>query len=218
MSTGLIIALIVIGAVLVVAVAALMALRYGRSHGGGDLRKRFGPEYDRAVTRHDGDTKAAERDLARRVARHGDLRVEPLDPERQERFQARWAAAQERFVDAPREALSEADHLLGEAAEARGFPDSGHYDEQLAALSVHHARHVQGYRHVHRLAHAPEHAAGHAPEQPATAGHGPAGDGVSGNGAATEEMRTAMIEARELFQDLVGAGAVGSGTKGSRVI
>ncbi|MET9731698.1 hypothetical protein ABZZ79_13885 [Streptomyces sp. NPDC006458] len=200
MSTGLIIALIVIGAVIVVAVAALLALRSGRSRGGRDLRRRFGPEYDRAVTRHDGDTKAAEQDLARRVERHGDLHTEPLDPARRERFQTRWAAAQERFVDAPREALSEADHLLGEAAEARGFPDTGHYDDQLSALSVHHARHVEGYRHVHRLA--------HAHDEP----------GSSGNGAATEEMRTAMIEARELFQDLVGAGAGESETKGSRVI
>ncbi|MFI9149339.1 hypothetical protein [Streptomyces sp. NPDC053367] len=198
MSTGLIIALIVIGAVLVIAVAAFFALRARRPHGGQDLRRRFGPEYDRAVARHDGDTQAAERELAQRLERHGDLHPEPLDPARRERFEARWAAAQELFVDAPRAAVSEADHLLAEAAEARGFPDSAHYDDQLSALSVHHAHHVQGYRHVHRLAHAP--------------------DGQGAERTATEEMREAMIEARELFEDLVGAGAGSADKKGSRGI
>ncbi|CAL9431987.1 hypothetical protein [Streptomyces sp. enrichment culture] len=200
MSTGLIIALIVIGAVLVIALAAFLALRARRTHGGSDLRRRFGPEYDRTVARHDGDTKAAERELTERLERHGDLRPQPLDPARRERFEARWAAAQELFVDAPRAAVSEADHLLAEAAEARGYPDSGHYDDQLSALSVHHAEHVQGYRHVHRLAHEPD------------------GQDGTGRGAATEEMREAMVEARELFEDLVGAGAGGADRKGSRGI
>ncbi|MGC0332267.1 ABC-type nickel/cobalt efflux system permease component RcnA [Streptomyces sp. SAI-170] len=200
MSTGLIIALIVIGAVLVIAVAAFLALRARSPRGGRDLRRRFGPEYDRAVARHDGDTKAAERELNQRVERHGDLHPEPLDPVRRERFEARWAAAQELFVEAPRAAVSEADHLLAEAAEARGFPDSSHYDDQLSALSVHHAVHVQGYRHVHRLAHEPD------------------GNGVAEERTATEEMREAMVEARELFEDLVGAGAGGADKKGSRGI
>ncbi|MFJ5773121.1 hypothetical protein [Streptomyces sp. NPDC093094] len=197
MSTGLIIALIVVVAVVVVAVAALAALRARRPHGGRSLRRRFGPEYDRAVARHDGDTAAAERELAERVERHGDLHPEPLEAARRERFEARWTAAQELFVDAPRAAVSEADHLLAEAAEAKGFPDSHHYDEQLSALSVHHAAHVEGYRHVHRLAQTSE--------------------GQGRDGRSTEEMREAMVEARELFEDLVGAGARTTHRKGSRV-
>lgn len=200
MSTGLIIALIVIGAVLIIALAAFLALRARRPRGGSDLRRRFGPEYDRAVARHDGDTKAAERELNERLERHGDLRPEPLDPARRERFEARWAAAQELFVDAPRAAVSEADHLLAEAAEARGYPDSRHYDDQLSALSVHYAQHVQGYRHVHRLAHQPD------------------GQDAAGQRAVTEEMREAMVEARELFDDLVGAGAGGADKNRSRGI
>ena len=50
MSTGLIIALIVIVAVAVVALLVLRAR--GPRHGGG-LKRRFGPEYERAVARHD---------------------------------------------------------------------------------------------------------------------------------------------------------------------
>src|SRR5690606_29808391 len=70
MSTGLIIALIVIAAVLV-AVAAVVALRARGPRHGMSLKRRFGPEYERAVARHDGDTQAAERELADRVERHG---------------------------------------------------------------------------------------------------------------------------------------------------
>lgn len=184
MSTGLIIALIVIVAV-VVAVAAVLTLRTrGPRHSAG-LKRRFGPEYDRAVARHDGDTRAAERELAERVERHGDLRERPLESAERARYEARWTAAQERFVDAPRDAVAEADRLIAELAAARGFPADGHYEDQLAALSVHHAHHVEGYRRVHRVARAQ-----------ANAAH-------DGGGAGTEEMREAMVEARALFEELV---------------
>ncbi|MCT7354007.1 hypothetical protein N4P33_17845 [Streptomyces sp. 15-116A] len=179
MSTGLIIALIVIVAVLV-AVAAVVILRARGPRHGMSLKRRFGPEYDRTVARHDGDTKAAERELAERVERHGALHERELEPAERERFEARWTAAQERFVESPREALAEADRLIAELAGARGFPDGGQYEEQLAALSVHHAHHVDGYRRVHRVTRAHE-------------------DG----GAGTEEMREAMVEARALFDDLL---------------
>lgn len=183
MSTGWIIALIVIVAAVALVVAAL-TLR-GRGAGGGrDLRRRFGPEYDRALSRHDGDARAAERELAERVERHGKLRERPLEPAQRERFEARWTAAQERFVEAPQDAVTEADQLLAELAAVRGFPDGGQYEEQLAALSVHHADHVQGYRHVHRIARARV-------------------SGVPEGRTATEEMREAMVEARALFDDLL---------------
>ncbi|MFF5492657.1 hypothetical protein [Streptomyces aquilus] len=180
MTTGVIIALIVIVAAVVV-VAVVLARR---KPGGRDLKRRFGPEYDRAVARHDGDSQAAERELAERVDKHGSLRERDLEPAQRQQYEARWAAAQERFVESPREAVSEADRLLAEVAGARGFPDGGQYEEQLAALSVHHAHHVHGYRRVHRVARGTE-------------------DGAQGG---TEEMREAMVEARALFEELVGAG------------
>ncbi|MGW1748010.1 hypothetical protein ACWCRD_20870 [Streptomyces sp. NPDC002092] len=182
MSTGMIIALIVIVAAVVV-VAAVLTLRARGGYGGRDLKRRFGPEYDRTLARHDGDAKAAERELTERVQRHGSLREQPLEPARREEFTARWTAAQERFVDAPREAVAEADRLLAELAALRGFPDDSHYEEQLAALSVHHADHVHGYRRVHRVARAGV-------------------SGQDGGRADTEEMREAMVEARALFEDL----------------
>lgn len=183
MSTGVIVLIVIVAAVVVLG-AAVLALRARGAQGSRGLKRRFGPEYERTVARHDGDVKAAERELAERVERHSGLRERPLEPTEIERFEARWTAAQEHFVDAPREAVGEADRLLADLARARGFPDGAQYEEQLAALSVHHADHVHGYRQVHRLAHAR------------------VGGGPDGGEPGTEEMRKAMIEARALFEDL----------------
>ncbi|MBB6419332.1 hypothetical protein [Streptomyces sp. AK010] len=182
MSTGLIIALIVTAAVVII--AAVMTLRARGPRRGPSLKRRFGPEYDRAVARHDGDTKAAERELTERVQRHGDLRERSLEPAQREQYEARWTAAQERFVDSPREAVAEADRLLAEVAGVRGFPDGGQYEEQLAALSVHHAHHVDGYRRVHRAAHL-------------------RAEDARDGGQGTEDMREAFVAARALFEELV---------------
>ncbi|MFF9085189.1 hypothetical protein ACF1BE_01945 [Streptomyces sp. NPDC014991] len=181
MSTGMIIALAVIVAVVVVGALALIARSRGR-HGGSNLQRRFGPEYERTVALHDGDTKAAERELTGRLERHGELRERPLDPAERQRWADRWTAVQERFVDSPREAVADADRLLAELAAVRGYPDGERYEEQLDALSVHHAEHVDGYRRVHRAART--------------------GTGTDGSGAGTEELRSALLGARALFDDL----------------
>jgi len=55
---------VVIIAVIVISLAALLNLGHGRGGGGHGLKGRFGPEYDRTVADHDGDTKAAEQELA----------------------------------------------------------------------------------------------------------------------------------------------------------
>ncbi|MDK1343844.1 hypothetical protein QNO09_11090 [Streptomyces sp. 378] len=196
MSTGLIIALIVIAAVVVI-IAAVMTLRARGPRRGPNLKRRFGPEYDRAVARHDGDATAAERELTERVQRHGDLRERSLEPAQREQYEARWTAAQERFVDSPREAVAEADRLLAEVAGARGFPDGGQYEEQLAALSVHHAHHVDGYRRVHRAAHL-------------------RAEDARDGGQGTEDMREAMVAARALFEELVKPARHDGGPSGGR--
>ncbi|MEU1459158.1 hypothetical protein ABZ467_00450 [Streptomyces sp. NPDC005727] len=190
MSTGMIIAVIVVVAALVL--AAILITRGRGRQGGPDLKRRFGPEYQRTVARHDGDTKAAERELTERLERHGKLRERPLEPAEREQYGARWTAVQERFVEAPREAVAEADRLLSDLAAFRGYPEGGRYEEQLAALSVHHAQHVEGYRRVHRVSQA-----------------GPGGAGESA--AGTEELRTALMDARALFDDLMNDSAPATG-------
>ncbi|MEU3856163.1 hypothetical protein AB0F03_02065 [Streptomyces sp. NPDC028722] len=181
MSTGMIIALAVIVAVVVVGALALIARGRGRQ-GGPSLKRRFGPEYERTVALHDGDHKAAERELTGRLERHGALRELSLDSAERQRWTERWAAVQERFVDSPREAVADADRLLSELAAVRGYPAGERYEEQLDALSVHHPEHVDGYRRVHLAART--------------------GTGAAESGAGTEELRSALLGARALFDDL----------------
>ncbi|WP_051722879.1 preprotein translocase subunit SecG [Streptomyces albus] len=175
MSTGVIIILAVAALVIV---ALVLAPRVMQS-GGGGLKRRFGPEYERTVAHHNGDRKAAERELSERLRRHGDLRTRPLSAEAREQYVARWAGVQEQFVDSPSQAVDAAERLLGELIRERGFP-ADEYDEQVAALSVHHSHHVDGYRHVHAVA-------------------ARARDGR----AETEELREAVVHARALFEELV---------------
>ncbi|MET9557729.1 hypothetical protein [Streptomyces sp. NPDC006645] len=174
--------LIVVALIVVIAAAVAAVLYYGGGKGGGrgGLKRRFGPEYERAVNRHHGDVKAAENELKERVRLHGELRPHPLPAEARDQYVAHWAGLQERFVDSPRQAVVEADKLISRLAADRGFPDADQHSEQhLDALSVHHAHQVDGYRRVH-------HAASEA-----------------GQGASTEELREAMVAARQLFERLV---------------
>ncbi|MBB0246211.1 hypothetical protein FNQ90_19385 [Streptomyces alkaliphilus] len=170
---------IILVAVLAVLVLVYLALGPVMKRRRGDLRGRFGPEYDRAVDRHNGDEKAARAELSERLKRHGDLRTRTLPAEERERYRAQWGQVQQRFVDDPAGAVAEADHLLTRLAHDRGYPSDSH-DDRIAALSVHHPHQVDGYRRVHALA-----------------GRTAPGD------AATEDLRTAMLEAGEVFEKLM---------------
>ncbi|WP_327297924.1 MULTISPECIES: hypothetical protein [unclassified Streptomyces] len=173
MSTVLIVAVIV---VFVALVAAFLYFGPGRGARRGSLRRRFGPEYDRVLARHDGDTGAAEAELAERVRRHGSLKTRPLTAETRERYVSRWAGLQEQFVDSPQQAVAEAGRLVGALAQERGFPAPEDRENHADALSVHHPYHVNGYRALHSSVEA---------------------------GAGTEDLRAALLEARGLFGELV---------------
>ncbi|MGW7431464.1 hypothetical protein ACWGIN_18205 [Streptomyces sp. NPDC054861] len=168
-----------VAAVLLVAGLALRA-RTGPGSGKRSLKRRFGPEYDRTLERHGGDTEAAHRDLLDRVERHGHIRPLPLEPAAREQYTAQWTTLQERFVDAPRQAVTDAVQLLSRIAATRGFPAGDRHDDQLDALSVHHPRHVEGLRTARRAAHT--------------------------ESASTDELRKALLHARALFDDLTTAG------------
>lgn len=178
MSTGAIIIVVAAAVVLVTLLAAVVV----RARGGGRknaLRRHFGPEYDLNVAEHAGDTKAAERELEMRLRSYRDLKTEPLPGELRERYLAEWVGTQELFIESPEAAAATADQLLARLARDRGYP-SDRYEEQVAALSVHHADCVQGYRQLHVAA--------------ARAREGR---------ADTEELREAVVHARPFFEDLV---------------
>jgi hypothetical protein len=171
--------LIVLAAVVILLVAVLVWLyvRKRRSTTAG-LRQKFGPEYDRTVLAHGSERKAEAR-LVDRENRVEKLKIRDLDPTEYERFSNGWQSVQSRFVDSPNGAVTEADDLVCSVMKARGYPISD-FDQRAADISVDHPRVVENYRSAHEIA--------------LRLGRGE---------ATTEELRTAMIHYRSLFEELV---------------
>ena len=172
MSTGEIVAIVVV-IVLLVAAALVVAPMIRRQR----LKQKFGPEYERVVESHD-DRSTAERELRERQRRHAELDIRPLDDQTRERYGQQWAQVQERFVDDPESAVTEADELVTALMAERGYPTEG-YEQQLADLSIEHSQTLGHYRSAHdtRLR--------------------------VGDGASTEDLREAMVHYRALFEDLL---------------
>ena len=89
--------LAICAAILVIAAIGWYVYEQSRSR---HLRRRFGTEYDRAVT-DIGDRRRAESELARRENRINKLRIRALSVEDRMRFTDRWRLVQAQFVDDP---------------------------------------------------------------------------------------------------------------------
>jgi hypothetical protein len=161
---------------LIIAAAVVLFIRQRKSTRAG-LRVRFGTEYERAVQQH-GSERKAEAKLADREARVEKLKIRDLDPTERERYQSQWVAVQSPFVDYPKGAVTEADELVCSLMQARGYPVAD-FDQRAADISVDHPRVVENYRSAHDIA--------------LRLGRGE---------ASTEELRSAMIQYRSLFDDL----------------
>ncbi|HEX5188198.1 MAG TPA: hypothetical protein VFW16_01565 [Streptosporangiaceae bacterium] len=174
MSTGATVAIIVvIVIILIVAAVAATASRRRR------LRERFGPEYDRLVADQQSQRKA-EAELASRERRVRSLDIRPLTAAARTEYAAQWTSIQERFVDHPASAVSQAQQLVTAVLQDRGYPTEG-YEQMLADLSVEHARTLEHYRAAHAIS-----------------------ESTAGGSASTEDMRQAMIHYREMFDELLG--------------
>ncbi|WP_412539415.1 hypothetical protein R8Z50_26685 [Longispora sp. K20-0274] len=143
------------------------------------LRDRFGPEYDRAVG-EGASRAAAERELRDRQRRHAQLALRDLTPDARARYAAEWQDLQARFLDAPGHAVDDADALVSRLVAERGYPADDH-DEQVAQLSVDHARTLGAYREAH-----------------AVSVRNRRGE------ASTEELRQAAVSYRALVAELLG--------------
>lgn len=161
--------------ILVVAVLAWLYVRKRRRTTAG-LRQKFGPEYDRAVLTH-GSGRKAESKLEDREKRVEKLKIRDLDSTEHERFSKQWESVQSRFVDSPKGAVAEADDLISSVMKARGYPVSD-FDQRAADISVDHPRVVENYRSAREIA-------------------------LRVEKATTEDLRTAMIHYRSLFDELV---------------
>jgi LPXTG-motif cell wall-anchored protein len=173
MDTNLILIGIVVLALL--AIAGWLILRKKESQ---TLEKRFGPEYKRAVDEF-GSKPKAEAELKARQKRVEQLHIAPLAPAEARRFSDEWRALQGRFVDNPKGVLAEADQLVRELMQKRGYP-MGDFDRRAADISVDHPAVVDHYRAAHDIALRDRH-----------------GD------VDTEGMRQAVIHYRALFAELL---------------
>jgi hypothetical protein len=170
MSTGAIIGIIVV--VIVVVAAAVIAsgeLRRART------RRQFGPEYER-LAQELGSKRKADAELAARQRRVQALNIHDLTADQRASYSGDWTAVQERFVDTPTTAVSAASTLIRNVMRDRGYPVDDR-NASLEALSVYHARSLDGYRRT---------------------------QAIDVDTATTEELREAMIRFRSMFEDLTG--------------
>ncbi len=176
-NTQLISALVVLIFLVVIAVVGFVHRRATRTKA---FRNRFGSEYDRAVMEH-GSSRKAEAKLADRETRVDALKIRELGATERERFIAEWQTVQSRFLDHPAAAVTEADDLIAALLEARGYPKDT-FEQRAADVSVTYPRVMDDYRVAHAIAVRPH---------PAE--------------ASTEELRTAMIQYRAIFDELAQA-------------
>ena len=169
----------IVVAVIVVLGFAVAAWMYMEKERVRRLRTRFGPEYDRTIRERGPHGAAAE--LERRQKRIEALDIRELSKDERERFGESWRVQQARFVDDPRAAVGEADHLCSKVMRARGYPISA-FEQRAADISVDHPRVVEHYRAAHAIA----------------LRHEP-------GAATTEDLREAMVHYRVLFEDLLGS-------------
>jgi hypothetical protein len=169
---------IAIVALVVIGVLVWLARNKQRS---GQLREVFGPEYDRTVAESE-DRRAAESELLERRKRVEEFDIRPLDPAKRTQFAGRWITVQSRFVDDPKAALGEADELVTEVMNERGYPMED-FDQRAADVSVDHPRVVEDYRAAHGIS-----------------------ERVGSNDATTEDLRQAFVHYRALFSELLEEG------------
>jgi FtsZ-interacting cell division protein ZipA len=168
---------IVIAAAVVIVLLAIVwsATRAKRTRA---LQGTFGREYDRTVEQT-GDRREAERELLERQKRHDELDLRPLSPESRERYVRRWRSTQARFVDDPKGAVAEADQLVQDVMQERGYPTKD-FDRRVDNISVDHPDLVEKYRTADGIARASERGE-----------------------ASTEDLRHSVRHYRALFAELL---------------
>lgn len=162
----------------VVVLAAVAAWLFFQQHRSRHLQERFGSEYHRTVSTI-GDKTKAEAELAARERRVQRFRIVPLNPADAERFTQQWKMTQARFVDDPRGAVVDAERLVRDLMQARGYP-MGDFERRVADISVDHPGVVDNYRAAQAIAVRAER-----------------------NEASTEDLRNAVMHLRSLFAELL---------------
>jgi len=168
---------IILAAVVALGLVAIGAWFYRRkqSH---NLQERFGPEYHRTLNELGGRTKG-ESELKAREKRVERLDILPLAPPEAARFTEAWRALQSRFIDNPKGVVVEAEQLVRELMEKRGYP-MGDFERRAGDISVDHPDVVANYRSAQAIAVRDQRGS-----------------------ADTEELRRAVVHYRALFDELL---------------
>jgi FtsZ-interacting cell division protein ZipA len=173
--------------VVLLVVAALLVARQQRSR---QLKKGFGPEYDRVLAERD-DQKAAERELLERQKRRRQFEIRSLEPASRERYVQQWEATQRLFVDDPAAAVDQADVLVQQVMHDRGYPVEDDFEQRAADISVDHPVVVEHYRAARSIS----------------------VDSRDGQ-ANTEQMRQSLVHFRALFDELLAPQDAGHAREG----
>jgi hypothetical protein len=173
--------IIVIAAIaVVVIVATLVVSRISSSRRRTHLQEQFGPEYDRTVD-ETGSRRAAEQELEEREKQHAELDLRPLSSAARSRFTDEWSGVQQRFLDDPEGAASQAERLVRRVMDERGYPPDDETVDRAAIVSVDHPDVVERYRHGRETLDAR----------------------ASGREERTENLRVAMVDFRTVLESLL---------------
>ncbi len=168
---------IIVVAVLVI-IGVILGLIFAGRNRSEKIHKDFGPEYDHTVQTM-GDEKKAQAELIERQKHVKALDIRPLSVSEHDRYLAEWTAVQSKFVDEPGQAIKDADRLIMEVMQLRGYPVSDS-EQRAADISVKYPTLVSNYRGAREIALKNKE-----------------------NQANTEELRQAMIYYRSLFDELL---------------
>jgi hypothetical protein len=132
-----------------------------------------------------GDKCCPANELTYRQRRMESIPIRTLSPQEGDRFTSQWRQLQSRFVDDPAGSTREADRLVSELMQARGYPMTD-FEHRVADLSVEHPIVVRNYRGAHAIALR-----------------------LDEGQASTEDLRQALVHYRDLFDDLLEVHPVG---------
>jgi hypothetical protein len=167
----------VVAVVLIAVAVVVIALVIARQRRKANLRRQFGPEYERTV-REVGPNRA-DTVLLAREKRVSKFSLRELTPDERQYFTNEWRILQSKFVDDPLGSVADADILVDRLMQARGYPMT-EFEQRAADISVGHASVVDNYRAAHAIA--LRHRSG---------------------SATTEDLRNAIIHYRALFTELL---------------
>lgn len=171
-------------AVAIVALAVIVTIM-ATNHRTTRLRRQFGPEYERTRQEREG-RRAAESDLRNRQKQRAHLNIHPLPEPSRARYADQWRELQERFIDQPSSAVMAADALVRQVMDEEGYPVDD-FSQQADLVSVDHPRVVANYRIAHGVC-----------------------ERTQTQQASTEDMRTALLSYRSLFDELLSGDGYGA--------